>query len=101
MFSRDKPNALDTLCDSKLHHHGNHYQEKRVMKERIGAQRGRNTDNKEGKLEKPKWKGKRGREGQMPTGWRRKDDTTEQIASFDRRFRLSIQSNRWTYAKER
>lgn len=21
-------NALDTLCDSKLHHHGNHYQEK-------------------------------------------------------------------------
>lgn len=26
-------NALDTLCDSKLHHHGNHYQEKRVMKE--------------------------------------------------------------------
>ena len=26
-------NALDTLCDSKLHHHGNHYQKKRVMKE--------------------------------------------------------------------
>lgn len=27
-------NALDTSCGSKLHHHGNHYQEKRVMKER-------------------------------------------------------------------
>lgn len=26
-------NALDTSCDSKLHHHGNHYQEERVMKE--------------------------------------------------------------------
>lgn len=26
-------NALDTSCDSKLHHHGNYYQENWVIKE--------------------------------------------------------------------
>lgn len=55
-------NALDTLCDSKLHHHGNHYQEKKVIKKRWGRQKHRCTarmSEREGEVEE-------GREGFMP-----------------------------------
>lgn len=47
-------NALDTLCDSKLHHHGNHYQEKKVIKKRWGRQKHRCTarmSEREGEVE--------------------------------------------------
>lgn len=60
-------NALDTSCDSKLHHHGNHYQEERVMKEwmeegETEAESYSKTERDGGRREQ------RGREELMPKG---------------------------------
>lgn len=37
-------NAPNTLCGSKLYHHGNHYQEKWVMKERMEKGKDRSSE---------------------------------------------------------
>lgn len=73
--------TLDTLCDSKLHHHGNHYQENWVIRECLGVVGDRGATQSSG------------REEFMPGGQEGRVDITLQLNRFDPGALLFAQSH--------
>lgn len=100
-------NALDTSCDSKLHHHGNYYQENWVIKEWMEEGEDRITAIQQDRERKRKrGGGQRGWEEFVPKGQKPIDDTLHQLSSFDLRALPSRQSlwkprRKWVRALKR